>query len=109
MLHLAVLGIRKKTSPVLGDYCEIKLYVAHNYLSLTTNRKTRAQREKEEKLKEEEQVQAVQKDVDNMAEQPPFTLPGDPQLLKYIEEVQERVAPLPSTKDQVVALAQYVG
>ena len=69
-------------------------------------RKSRALREKEEKLKEEEQ--SNQKDAENMSEQPPFSLPGDPQLLKYIEEVQERIAPLPSTKDQVVALAQWV-
>ena len=51
-------------------------------------------------------MQVMQKEIEHMTEQPPFSLPGDSQLMKYIEEVQERVAPLPSTKDQVVALAQ---
>ena len=40
------------------------------------------------------------------AERPPFTPPPDPQLVKYVEEVTEKILPLPSTRAQVVALAQ---
>ena len=34
--------------------------------------------------------------------------PTDPDLLDYLREVQERVAPLPSLKDQVTELARYI-
>lgn len=37
-----------------------------------------------------------------------FTAPPDPHLLKYIEEVNESIMPLPSSREQVVALAKYV-
>ena len=36
----------------------------------------------------------------------PWQLPLDPDLLNYMREVQERVAPLPSTEDQVTELAR---
>ena len=70
--------------------------------------KSRAQREREERQREEELLAQQQREAELAAGQGPFTPPGDPTLMKYIEEVQERVAPLPSTKHQVVALAQLV-
>ena len=42
------------------------------------------------------------------AEPPEFVPPADPALLKYVEEVQDLLMPLPTTKDQVVALASLV-
>ncbi|ELT95018.1 hypothetical protein CAPTEDRAFT_165326 [Capitella teleta] len=70
--------------------------------------RTRSQREREEKQKEEEQHAQQQREAEVSTSQGPFIAPGDPSLIKYIDEVQERVAPLPSTKCQVVALAQFV-
>lgn len=37
-----------------------------------------------------------------------FSPPGDPALMKDIEDIQERIQPLPTTRDQVTALAKYV-
>ena len=34
----------------------------------------------------------------------PFVLPGDSNLMKYIDEVNDKVAPLPTTRDQAMAL-----
>ena len=36
----------------------------------------------------------------------PYFTPGDLTLVKYIEDVEEKIMPLPTSKDQVVALAQ---
>ncbi|KAK3779638.1 hypothetical protein RRG08_040361 [Elysia crispata] len=71
--------------------------------------KSKAQREKEEKAREEELAAQREKEAELQgAERPPFTPPPDPQLVKYVEEVTEKILPLPSTRAQVVALAQLV-
>ncbi|GFO30833.1 Armadillo repeat-containing protein 3 [Plakobranchus ocellatus] len=71
--------------------------------------KSKAQREREEKAREEELAAQREKEADLQgAERPPFSPPPDPQLCKYVEEVTERILPLPSTRAQVLALAQFV-
>lgn len=70
----------------------------------------RAQREKEERQREEELLAQQQREAEAAAaaEAQGFTVPGDQQLVKYTEEVRDRIQPLPTSRDQVVALAQYV-
>ncbi len=63
--------------------------------------RSRAQKEKEEKAKEEEIPTPKEEVVEEE-----FTLPADNMLLKYVEEIRERIQPLPTSRDQVVALAQ---
>ena len=63
-------------------------------------RKSRQQRMQEEKQKEEEA--AAQKEDESK----PFISPADSVFLKYTEEVRDRIQPLPTTRDQVMALAQ---
>ncbi|KAL3878968.1 hypothetical protein ACJMK2_031290 [Sinanodonta woodiana] len=72
--------------------------------------KTKKQQEREEKQKEEESQAQLQKEAEaiNVVQNKPFTMPSDPALVKMIEEVVEKMQPLPSTKDQVKALAVYV-
>ncbi|GFR96246.1 armadillo repeat-containing protein 3 [Elysia marginata] len=71
--------------------------------------KSKAQREKEEKAREEELAAQREKEAELQgAERPPFSPPPDPQLVKYVEEVTEKILPLSSTRAQVVALAQFV-
>ncbi|XP_050417691.1 armadillo repeat-containing protein 3 [Patella vulgata] len=71
--------------------------------------KTKAQKEKEEKQKEELQAQ-LQKEADAIAaaENLPFVTPADPVLLAYIDEVMEKIQPLPSSREQVIALSEFV-
>ncbi|CAH1777612.1 unnamed protein product [Owenia fusiformis] len=70
--------------------------------------KSRAAREREERQREEElRAQLLREEEAAMSSQP-FVTPADPTLCKYIEDVQERVLPLMSTKYQVIALAEYV-
>ena len=71
-------------------------------------RKSKAQREKEEKQKEEELAAQMQKEAEAMADKDPKPLepPTDPSFVKYLEDVTDKILPLPSTKEQIVALAQ---
>ncbi len=71
------------------------------------NRK-RAKREQEERQREEELLAQQQREAEAAAAEggASFTTPGDQQLVKYIEEVKDRIQPLPTSRDQVVALAQ---
>ena len=83
------------------------LYIFNTHL---TRSKSRAQREKEEKQREEELAAQMQREAEMAAaaaaaDPPEFDPPTDPALLKMVEEVTESIMPLPSTKDQVVALA----
>jgi len=78
--------------------------------SSRTGRESKAKaraRKEEEKQKEEEARAREEASATPSAEQP-FTAPGDNNLCIFIEEAQERILPLPSTKDQVVALAMFV-
>ncbi|XP_064608678.1 LOW QUALITY PROTEIN: armadillo repeat-containing protein 3-like [Liolophura sinensis] len=68
--------------------------------------KTKAQREREEKQKEEELQAQLQKEMES--EDKPYSPPPDPSLLKYIEEVVAKIQPIPSLRQQVQVLAQYV-
>ena len=70
----------------------------------------RAQREKEERQREEELLAQQQREAEAAAaaEAQGFIAPGDQQLVKYTEEVRDRIQPLPTSRDQVVALAQCV-
>lgn len=72
------------------------------------SRKSKAQREKEEKQKEEELAAQMQKEAEAMAEkdQKPMEPPTDANFVKYLEDVTDRILPLPSTKEQIVTLAQ---
>ena len=72
--------------------------------------KSRLQKEKEEKVKDEESNTAP-KEPDTSAasaSDQPFVMPGDNALMKYVDEIQDKIAPLPTSRDQVVALAQLV-
>ena len=67
------------------------------------------QKEKEDKLKEDDLGSQTGENlastaVTGMLE--PFFAPGDLTLVKYLEDVDEKIMPLPTSKDQVVALAQ---
>ena len=67
-------------------------------------RRTRAaKKEQEEKQKEEEAAQQKEETAEEE-----YSPPCDSNLLKYVEEVKERIQPLPTSRDQVVALAQLV-
>ncbi|XP_062608563.1 armadillo repeat-containing protein 3-like isoform X1 [Saccostrea cucullata] len=68
------------------------------------------QKEKEEKQKEEELQAQLQKEAEALAnsENQPVNPPTDSNLVKYIEEVTERILPLATATDQVKALAQFV-
>lgn len=70
-------------------------------------RKSKAQREKEEKAREEELAAQREKEAElQNSEKAPFVPPPDPALVKYIEEVVEKILPLTCTKAQVAALAE---
>ncbi|KAL8577393.1 hypothetical protein ACOMHN_060215 [Nucella lapillus] len=72
--------------------------------------KSKAQREKEEKQKEEELAAQLQKEAEAMAEkdQKPLEPPTDPTFVKCLEDVAERILPLPSIREQIKALAVFV-
>ena len=72
--------------------------------------KSKAQKEKEEKQKEEELQAQLQKEAETQptTDNKPFEMPCDSNLFKYLEEITEKIQPLPTTREQVVALAQYV-
>ncbi|XP_052278834.1 armadillo repeat-containing protein 3-like isoform X2 [Dreissena polymorpha] len=74
------------------------------------SKKSRKQQEKEEKQREEELAAQLQREAEaiSAAENKPFEAPCDPTLLKYIEEVSEKIQPLPTSREQVKALAVYV-
>jgi hypothetical protein len=61
--------------------------------------------QKEEKAREEELAAMQKKQEQDALKKAVFTLPPDPQLVKYIEEVTEKILPLPTTTSQVTALA----
>ncbi|KAH9523148.1 Armadillo repeat-containing protein 3 [Bulinus truncatus] len=68
--------------------------------------KTKKTKEKEDKAKEDE---SPEKERDSVLHEPTvFTPPPDSQLYKYIEEVIDKILPLPSIRAQVVALAEFV-
>ncbi|XP_013381649.1 armadillo repeat-containing protein 3 isoform X2 [Lingula anatina] len=67
--------------------------------------RTKSQRDRDDKSREEE---AVNRDGEQGQEESTFIHPPDSNFAKYMEEVQEKVQPLNTTKEQVVALAQYV-
>jgi len=71
-------------------------------------RKSKAQKEKEEKQKEEELQAQLQKEAETQptTDNKPFEMPCDSNLFKYLEEITEKIQPLPTTREQVVALAQ---
>ena len=91
----------------------VSILVLNGVWSFCSYRKvSRAQREREERQKEEElaqqQQQQQQNQADEQGDQQPFVPPGDNNLIQYVEEVKDRIGPLPTTKDQVVALAVWV-
>lgn len=75
-----------------------------------TKAKSKAQKEKEEKQKEEELQAQIQKDSEDhsSADNKPFEMPCDSNLCKYVEEITEKIQPLQTTREQVIALARYV-
>ena len=75
----------------------------------------RSQKEKDaEKQREEEQLlqQSLQREAERMAaeaaarEPQEYMIPPDPQLLSYIEHVNEHIKTLPSSAEQASALAK---
>jgi len=67
------------------------------------------QKEKEDKMKDDDAGSQAGDSanaavVTGMPE--PYFPPGDLTLFKYLEDVEEKIMPLPTSKDQVVALAQ---
>lgn len=66
------------------------------------------QREKEEKQREVEIAAQLQKEAEDNAtdDDRPFSAPSDPALVKYVEEVMEKIQPLSTTREQVAMLAQ---
>lgn len=72
--------------------------------------KTRKQQEREEKQREEELQAQLQREAEaiSAAENKPYETPCDATLYKYIDEVTEKIQPLPTTREQVKALAMFV-
>ncbi|XP_071087900.1 armadillo repeat-containing protein 3-like isoform X1 [Haliotis cracherodii] len=81
-----------------------------SWKTIIKKKRTKAQREREEKQKEEEIQAQLAKEAEAQAaeENKPFTTPEDPALYKYMEDVMDKIQPLPTTRLQVVALAEYV-
>ncbi|XP_064636368.1 armadillo repeat-containing protein 3-like isoform X2 [Lineus longissimus] len=77
-----------------------KSEVEHPNSSKSRTQKVAEEQKKAQEIAEEQQEGHSEKEV--------FTPPADPTLLKYIEEVIEKVMPLPTTKEQVVGLAEFV-
>lgn len=77
-------------------------------ICISTFRKSKAQKEKEEKQREEELQAQLQKEAENQNSQDnkPFEMPCDSNLCKYLEEVTEKIQPLLTSREQVIALAQ---
>ena len=67
--------------------------------------KSRAAKEKEERQKEEELAAQLAKEQEETVEKP-YVPPTDPVLEKYIKEVMETIQPLPTTREQCIALAE---
>ncbi|XP_054847461.1 armadillo repeat-containing protein 3 [Eublepharis macularius] len=63
---------------------------------------------KEEEKPKEEEVDHVQKIAEEVPEKAVWLPPFDPILLDYITEVSKTILPLASTKEQVIALAEFV-
>ena len=98
--NILLLVLRKLSAACSNIYS--KFYVKYFH-------RKRAQREKEERQREEELLAQQQREAEAAAAaNQNFTAPGDQQLIKYMEEVRDRIQPLPTTRDQVVALAQCV-
>ncbi|XP_053398828.1 armadillo repeat-containing protein 3-like isoform X3 [Mercenaria mercenaria] len=74
------------------------------------SKKTRKQQEREEKQREEELQAQLQREAEaiSAAENKPYEPPCDSTLLKFIDEVVEKIQPLPTTREQVKALAAFV-
>lgn len=87
---------------MITGICQLRLFFFGPYF-----RKSK-QKEKEEKQKEEELQAQLQKEAEALAnsENQPFNPPTDSNLVKYIEEVTERILPLATATEQVKALAQ---
>ncbi|VDI55864.1 Hypothetical predicted protein [Mytilus galloprovincialis] len=75
-----------------------------------TKAKSKAQKEKEEKQREEEIQAQLQREAENQSttDNKPFEMPCDSNLCQYLEEITEKIQPLQTTREQVIALAQYV-
>ncbi|KAK0062177.1 armadillo repeat-containing protein 3-like isoform X7 [Biomphalaria pfeifferi] len=74
---------------------------------LKSKSKMKKFKEKEEKNPKEDDSQ--DKERESVIREPGvFCPPPDPQLFKYIEEVIDKILPLPSIRVQVVALAEFV-
>ena len=63
----------------------------------------RREKEREKKGAVEAEPEETPPPADEVAG--PFVPPGDANLMKYIDEVNDKIAPLPSTRDQAMALA----
>ncbi|XP_060595382.1 armadillo repeat-containing protein 3-like isoform X3 [Ruditapes philippinarum] len=74
------------------------------------SKKTRKQQEREEKQREEELQAQLQREAEaiSAAENKPYEAPCDSTLLKFIDEVVDKIQPLPTTREQVKALATFV-
>nr|KAG5705421.1 hypothetical protein BaRGS_004548 [Batillaria attramentaria] len=74
--------------------------------------KSKSQKEKEmDKQREMELAAQAQREAEVMAEQQDMKVhepPSDPNFVKYLEDVTDKILPLPTIKEQIVALAQFV-
>ncbi|BFZ14755.1 hypothetical protein BsWGS_17793 [Bradybaena similaris] len=70
--------------------------------------KLKAQKEREERAREEELAAQQKKLEEESLKLAVFSPPRDPNLVKYIDEVREKILPLPTTYGQVKALAEFV-
>ncbi|XP_059157772.1 armadillo repeat-containing protein 3-like [Physella acuta] len=106
-------GVKESTTKATRSSKEPRFKSGRNSRSSTREspdpkkgRKGQKDKDKEEKAKDEENE--PQKDAEVVAEPTPFVPPPDSFLFKYIEDVVEKILPLPDTKSQVIALAEYV-
>lgn len=113
-LRCALLAVFVVLVPInLTEFCGS----LHNATVADLYRKPRQQKEKDDKVKDDEGAGGVKGEQEAGAagvptgseqQQQPYVMPGDNTLVKHVEEVQLKIAPLPTTRDQVIALAQYV-
>ncbi|XP_041358509.1 armadillo repeat-containing protein 3-like isoform X2 [Gigantopelta aegis] len=74
-----------------------------------SKQKTKAQKEKEEKQREEELQAQLAKEAEAADDKfKPFSDLGDPTLCSFIDDITEKILPLPTTMEQIVALAEFV-
>ena len=99
-MQLVYVDNNQYTFITCANKCPVDLYyIISNFVRIIFSRKSRAKSDKETKDEEAAKEEEGPSEVI-------FTPPGDANLMKYIEDVTEKIQPLPTSRDQVSAVAQ---